>query len=298
VIDADDALHADLSPAFSDFAPPENGGATLHDALQIPLLPKVRPLGGTVAALGTLFCENFHHWLLDAVPKFGLLRETGCALEQVDTFLLPRGATQTWHRQVFERLGIAVSKVRYTDRTTHLRVDRLVVPSYSEPGRDPERFDYTPEGLAFVRGLFLAGETRRTGAYPKKILVSRERATCRRWLGGAEDRARLGREGFITVRLEEHSLAEQAAMFQAARVIVMPAGGGLANLAFCEPGARVVELFSPAYLPTFSLALAGARELDYCALVGKSPPGAAGHSDAGGREDIDVPVERILEYVS
>lgn len=290
VIDADDALHGDLSPSFEDVT--TGGGRRRHDGRRQPWLPRVRTEAGVVAVASTLFCENFHHWLLDAVPKFGLLREAGWELGRIDRFILPAGAQQAWHRETLARLGVPLAKVLWTTSQTHVEAERLIVPSYAEPGREPERYDYTPEGLALVRGLFLEAAPARSD-WPDKIVVSRELASARRWRAGDVGHERLRREGFTVVVLERHSLAEQAGLFAHARQIVMPTGGGLANLAFCSPGTRVVELFDPGYVPTFSAVLGGALGLDYVGLVGV-PAGAATHGDAGAATDIDVPVERVL----
>ena len=294
VIDADDALHGDLSPSFDQFA--AEHVSRRHDGRRQPWLPRVRTEPGVVAVASTLFCENFHHWLLDAVPKFGLLREAGWELDRIDRFILPAGARQAWHRETLARLGVPLAKVLWTTSRTHLEAERLIVPSYAEPGREPERYDYTPEGLALVRGLFLGAAPARTD-WPDKIVVSRELAATRRWRAGEAGHERLRRAGFTVVRLERHSLAEQAGFFAHAHQIVMPTGGGLANLAFCSPGTRVVELFDPGYVPTFSAVLGGALGLDYIGLVGVSD-GAATHGDAGAAADIDVPVERILDFLS
>jgi hypothetical protein len=285
IISPDDALHADLSPALDDTA-------SQHDALLQPLLPRVRPVRGTIASLGTLYCENFHHWLLDAVPKLSLLRDSGWTDEAIAGYLLPATACRPWHQEVLARLDIPTEKIIRSDARTHVQADRLLVPSASEPGREPERFAYTPEGLAFVRGLFADAMVAR-GDWPEKIVVSRELATSRRWTAGDAGHARLQREGFVKVLLERHTLAEQAALFAHARQIVMPTGGGLANLAFCAPGTQVVELFDPAYLPTFSFVLSSALDLAYTALVGDAPTPVS-HSDAGSARDIAVPAERTL----
>lgn len=297
VVDAEDALHCDLSPCFGDFDAGRNGRRRPHDALRQPFLPRLGRVSGNVAAMGTLFCENFHHWLLDTVPKFGLLRDSGWSFDRVDAFLLPTGARRRWHLETLRRLNIPERKIGWTNQRTHVEAARLLVPSYSEPGREPEKYDYTREGLGFVRELFLLRGARRTDL-PGSIVVSREHTCARRWRAGDAGHARLERAGFVKVCLERHTLDEQAALFAHARRIVMPTGGGLANLAFCSPGARVIELFSPAYLPTFSLALAGALELDYRAVVGEDIPGVGGHSDSGGAEDITVPVERVLDQLS
>ena len=67
--------------------------------------------------------------------------------------------------------------------------------------------------------------------------------------------------------LEELSWAEQIAVFRAVRVVVAPHGAGLANLVFCAPGTRVVELINRAYFNPVFWRLAALRRLDYRAVV-------------------------------
>ena len=62
---------------------------------------------------------------------------------------------------------------------------------------------------------------------------------------------RLERHGFESVRCETLTVAEQAARFAAAEVVVGPHGAGFTNLAFCRPGTRVVELFDAHMEPCF-----------------------------------------------
>jgi hypothetical protein len=178
---------------------------------------------------------------------------------------------------------------------SHLLPDTLIVPSYSEPGRQPEFFNYTPEGLQFVRSLFLDGKTK-SPIDADKIVISREKACTRRLISGDRIHERLRRHGFVKVCLEEFSVAQQAALFQQARVVVMPTGGGLANIVFANPETRVVELFNPAYLPTFCLPLCEALALEYVALVGEDTIGAGGHSDSGAAADIKISEEKLFEW--
>lgn len=296
VIDASDTLHGDLSPCFEHFAPDSRDRR--HDGLRQPWLPRLSRVPGTVAVLNTLSCENFHHWLLDTTPKFGLLREAGWTWDRIDWFTLPASARRRWHRETLQRLGIPEEKILWTTARTHLQAERLLVPSYAEPGRDPEKYDYTPEGLSFVRKIFAESDNAMPrDHWPGKIVISRERTTARRWLAGEGGHRALAQRGFVKIILEEHSLAEQAALFRRARTIVMPTGGGLANLVHCSAGVRVIELFSPAYVPTFSVGLCAALGLEYRALVGAAGARGVAHSDRGGAEDIDVPLERLLPHL-
>lgn len=290
VIDRDDALHHDLSPAWTDYS------GERHEVLQRLRLPALQIMRGTAVMLGTPFCANFHHWLLDTLPRFGLLQEAGWPPEAIDHVVLPPDTQQRWHSEALKMLGIEPRQVRRLGAADHVQFDRVVAPSYSEPGREPERYDYTPEGLRFVRDLVATRAAGAAGCGPR-VVVSREKAAARRLSNGDAIHAELERNGFRKVLLEEMSMAEQAACFGAAEVVVFPTGGNLANLVFCQPGTRVIELFSPAYLPTFSHVLAGALQLDYVALVAPDSKGKAEHHDSGATDDIGVTVERIRAFL-
>jgi capsular polysaccharide biosynthesis protein len=293
IINSKDYLHTDISPDLADLSL-ERPDPKRHDAVLQPFLPKVKHVSGNIAALNTLQFANFHHWLLDCIPKFGLIKKAGIDFSSIDYFILPRPFFQ-WHREVLEYLNIPLNKIISSTDKLHIRADNLIAPSFSEPSRQPHRYNYTIEGLMFVRDLLLS-RSAPSCQYPERIIISRERTKCRRLIDGNQIASRLELYGFKKVFLEDHTLAEQARIFNSAKTIIMPTGGGLANLAFCQPGTKVIELFSPFYLPTFSLPLTNSLELDYIALVGESREKKAKHSDLGASYDIKVSLERILEY--
>jgi capsular polysaccharide biosynthesis protein len=293
IINAQDGLHRDLSPSFADVA----GISSLrtHDGFEQPFLPRLVEVQGTVGVANTLFAHNFHHWLLDCVPRFGLLQAAGWDLSCIDSFILPNPLSR-WHREVLERLSIPIAKVVGSHSQLHLRAEKLLVPSFSEPSRQPELYNYTPEGIAFVRRLFLT-EVEKHEHLPKRIVVSREKASSRCLLQGDLLCDLLAPFGFTKVLLEDFSLADQARLFHSATTIIMPTGGGLANLAFCKPGTQVVELFDPAYLPTFSMVLSQEVGLEYHALVGLNHTNAKGHSDHGGQNDMCFDLVNLADYI-
>jgi capsular polysaccharide biosynthesis protein len=68
----------------------------------------------------------------------------------------------------------------------------------------------------------------------------------------------------------EMCIAEQVAAFQAANLIIAPAGAGVANILFCRPGARLIvlnqdKLVNPGY---FSL-LAQSLGVGFCSVAGR-----------------------------
>jgi hypothetical protein len=295
VITPDDRILHDLSPTFGDFLAP-TPKPSRHDALFRFKLPPLERISGRVAAINTYGHDNFHHWLLDSLPAFGQLREAGVGFAGVDAFLL-QTRVKAFHVESLERLGIRKSKVITVSSSRHLRPDCLLVPTFSEPGRQPDLYDYTPQGIALVRELFLDGRTPSPVNAPK-ILISREKTTTRRLVDGERIHERLRKEGFVKVCLEDFTVAQQAAVFRQARTVIMPTGGGLANVVFCEPGARLIEIFSPAYLPTFCLPLTQALGVEYVALVGDATAKTLEHSDVGNRLDIRLGEERLLEFAA
>jgi capsular polysaccharide biosynthesis protein len=58
----------------------------------------------------------------------------------------------------------------------------------------------------------------------------------------------LSKRGFAMVDPGQLSVQEQIDHFAAARVVVAPHGAALANLVFCRPGVRVLELFAPGFV--------------------------------------------------
>lgn len=295
VIGSDDTLLADVSPSVENFGP-EALSLGRHEARERLSVPPATRLAGRTLAIHSFGHDNFHHWLLDSLPSFGEAVAAGFDPASFDRVVLHNNRPR-YLVESLRLLGLDPSKILVQSPETHFICDELVAPSYSEPGRLPERFDYTPEGLRFVRELFFSGNVA-SPVRSDRIVVSREKAKTRRVTDGEVFHATLGKAGFAKVCLEDYTVQQQAALFRQAKVVVMPTGGGIANMAFCEPGARVIELFDPAYLPTFSLTLTTTLGLDWVALVGVPTVEAGGHSDIGNNADIAISAARVLEHAA
>ena len=61
---------------------------------------------------------------------------------------------------------------------------------------------------------------------------------------------------------------------------------------------KLIELFSPAYLPTFCLPLTQALGVEYVALVGDVTGRNLEHSDVGNRLDIRLGEEKLLGFAA
>jgi Glycosyltransferase 61 len=285
IISDDDELFFDLSPS-----PIDRGSfhidTSIHDAFCRVKIPRMKYLDKTIATINTLFCSNFHHWLIDTLPKIGLMLEAGIDLASIDYFIFDYKNTP-YQNEALEKLNIPLEKVLPSHKGMHIQAKNLIVPSYAEPGGLPEIYSYTPQGIKFVRQLFLTADNS-TGGAGKRVLVSRRKAKVRRLTCEDEVLDVLQQKyGFTSVALEDFSVTEQAQIFHNADIVIFPHGGGLANCFFCREGAKIVEVFMPKYLPTFMMPLSHDLGLKYYALVG----------DPSDDDDIHINPSRIIDLI-
>lgn len=245
-----------------DVAPDFGKPFDQHWLLQRAWVPPPHQLpGGLVAVAVSHLGRTYAHWLLDELPRLLVLHADG---DLARTAVVLAHAVPALTKVAHRRLGIE-RQVVAGGRSTHFATGPLLVPSYVGRSGFPR-----PEGVAALRD-FAAGLGRLARGRGERIYVSRAGARRRRVLGEEALRAELEARGFVTVRLEDCEWAEQIAIFQEAKEVVAPHGAGLANLVFCAPGTRVVELFARDYVNPCYWRLAALGGLDYRAVVA---PGA------------------------
>ncbi len=79
---------------------------------------------------------------------------------------------------------------------------------------------------------------------PERMFISRRDSNKRPLINEAKIESRALAAGFQPIVMSEHSAENQMRLFANAKVIIAPHGAALANLAFCKPGTRVVEMFN------------------------------------------------------
>lgn len=265
------SLARDVSP---DFGKPFGE----HWLLTYRKISPPRPLPGETTVIATALGAGYGHWLLDELPRL---------------LALPRHATGTLlahASQPFSRAALALrgwsGPVIDAEREAHFACEELVVPSLEGTVVTPTRAalallaDFTPPLLTPDRFL---GE---------RVYLSREGARRRRVLNEGELWATLQPAGFVKVRLEDLTWPQQINAFRHAKVIVAPHGAGLANLAFCAPGTRVIELFNRSYVHGCFWRLAALQGLDYRPIV-PTGPDPLSQASAHNRLDLVADVAQV-----
>jgi capsular polysaccharide biosynthesis protein len=103
--------------------------------------------------------------------------------------------------------------------------------------------------------------------------------------------------GFDVIDPGELSFREQVELFSQASVVIAPHGAALANLVFCRPATRILEIFSPRYVSICYWPLACINNLAYYYLIGSGRVPASGNEPLAVYDDIRIDPETVKPLV-
>lgn len=210
-----------------------------HPIYLRPRLPAPEHFSGTLVSLATRgSTANYYHFLMDVLPRLGVLQETMPGVVPDGYFVNTRTGYQ---KQLLALAGLTDIPVLEPSKHSAVRADRLLVPCIPNP--DLMAPTWTTQ---WVKSRLPASSA---AGLPTRLYVTR---------GSARNTRRLANEdalwpllearGFTRLDPGKHTVQEQIDLFSAASVVVAPHGAALANLVFCNPGVRVLELFAPRYV--------------------------------------------------
>ncbi|MCS7188988.1 MAG: glycosyltransferase family 61 protein [Bacteroidia bacterium] len=178
--------------------------------------------------------NNYTHWFADCLPRLlSVERYTELPI------LLPE-EYQPFTRESLRALG--VKKLIPLKRNLLYSVRRLVLPHM--PALDSLANSYAQ--LQYFRQVFLS----QWGGTPqgKRIYLSREKATRRKVVNEGEILPILEKYGFMVIRAEEFSFAEQVRIFSQANVLLALHGSGHMNLLWMPSGSKIIEVLSESHV--------------------------------------------------
>jgi hypothetical protein len=274
-----------FTPGFVDFDNEEllaREGA-LHPARRIR-----RP----VLVLCHAYHRNYAHWLFDCLPWLTPwlrdLRDNRLAI------LLPP-LLGSWQRSTLDLLGVPGSAVIEAREKSLLCADMIVPGMIVEHSEEcpPTELGTATAGLKptppwwprawptfvdppFVEtiGTLRAAACLLAGAdRPDRIYVSRRGLESFRTMQNEHEvEAALARIGFAIVHPQDHSFADQVAMFSRARIVVGPHGAGLTNTAFAPKGCLVIDILPDSWSTSWMFRLTQRFEHHYLPIMYPSDP--------------------------
>lgn len=181
------------------------------------------------------FMFNYYHWVTDCLPQVRYFLLSG-----IDARLLFPDKLARWQTEYLSALGISDGEFDCLSNTDGIEVDSLFISNWHKPS------DISPprtSDLGWIRKNILSSRRRRRRTlsnFPSFIFINRE---------DSEKGSRIANEtevekallslGFKSVSLAKHSVADQAAIFNTAKVIVSSHGAGLTNLLFSDSSITV-----------------------------------------------------------
>lgn len=204
----------------------ENAGPIQH----VP----ARADGRKYVLLKQTWDRNYGHWIIDALPKVGLL-EGHLDLDECVFVVNPKQEGQL-RRVVLDALalaGVPADQVEFMDLSTH-RFEQLVVLGIisAQP---------TVKAPFAIRYLERLADQVPIGG-DQRLYVSRNNGTRRRLLNEEAVTDLVTAAGYRVVHPDKFSLQEQITLFRGARHVIGNLGAGLSNLAFSPMGVSVLAL--------------------------------------------------------
>ena len=231
---------------------------------------------------------NIYHWMIDALPMLKLA-DAVRPLDQIDHFLV-KGKDNGFRLKSLTMLGIDPRKIHFfPDQLIHAQADELIAGAHPR-GR---LSNITPDWVIdFHRENYLTRVDRLPGDWPEKIYVSRRDSKLRSVENEQELSDALRKRGFTEVVLSDYGYDAKIALFSHAREIVSMSGAGLAFLMYCQPGARVLEMFPAGFVHYANCVIATQVGLDYRYLIFGDEQTGKGDYQAQ-REHLRVDVSQV-----
>lgn len=258
IIDRNNLLAPD--PSYHHVTINKFGDPADNDVFKIRFFHKPVRYKGTVFSMlsGAGAATNYGHWLIDAIPRIGLLKKSGL-FDQVDWFLVPSDKYD-YHIDSLAALGAPRVKLIPSRSVNHIQADRIIAASA------PRYIGHFPEWAGhFLRDSYY--EAIKPVKYPSRVYIRRSDSAIRRILNEDEIVTALSRYSFIDYELSRLSFAEKVNLFRSAEIVVSATGAGLSNLVFCKPGTIALEIFHAKFMSTMFADIATRMGLDYHYII-------------------------------
>lgn len=253
-------------------------------------LKKPTKYKGTVFSLlgGGAARSYYYHWMIDAIAKLGLLKESG-RFDEVDYFLVPAYNTR-YHKEYLDHFGITEDKIIVDPLEFHIQADCLMATSFVQI-----EFHHPKWAVDFLYNSFVNKKNRRK--QNKLIYIPRgDSAVNRKVLNERELIDALRAYGFEIHYLADMSVQDEAILLNSARMVVGMQGSGFANLVFCEPGTKVLEIFPETYVRHIDYDICNKRGLEFHYLICPSDSVATDTLE-GQKINVIADVSRIVATI-
>ena len=203
---------------------------------------KKKIIGKVLSILQGASGNNYTHWMFDMLPKIKLCSEH-YSLNDINYFYTPN--LTDFQKDTLSVLAINENRIINSKKFRHVQADELLVvdhPNYYK-GYILKQNKFQPTWvIKWLRDTYLTHEKKFN--VNKKIFIDRTDSTSKHCQIQNESEVSnfLKNKGFSKYQLTKLSFFEQVYLFRNAEVIVGAHGAAFANLVFCKPKTKVIEI--------------------------------------------------------
>lgn len=245
--------------------------------------------------------NNYWHWLFDVLPRLGLCKNY-IKLEDINYFLLPN-LVRKFQKETLDCLNIPTSKRLSSEKFRHIKANKLIVtdhPFVVSGDATRDMMDMPKWISQWLKDNFLKENSNIKKQSIKKIYIDRSddrsnKSPLRLIANENEVKKYLLKNNFVPIKLHETKFTDQVQFFNNAECIVGLHGGGFANLVFCKPETKIIELKSThAGIPIENLAKK--NNLNYHSItIDATPVHEYGFPNQQG--SIEIPINKLSKIL-
>jgi hypothetical protein len=226
--------------------------------------PAITRVEGSVLTLTSRWQNNYYHWLLDVMPRLHVAKLASVRFDHLYV-----ACNTAFQRECLAILEVSQSRIINAGDSLAIEAsNEIIVPSFLDTF-----FQGIPQwGVDFVRNSLgrCVGEVEQTVVNTSngRVYLSRSNAKRRRVANEAELIQKLSSRDFAIIDADTKTVKEQIQIMRDASLVVSPHGAALANILFCRPNTKILEIMPNKYIPGCFYDLANRCGVSYQAYFG------------------------------
>lgn len=180
---------------------------------------------------------SYYHWTYETLPKLIYLSNHKKEIKADKIYFHYGWLGHPYQRQALRNLGFKYWQILDASIIKSLMAKEILVVKLKN-----RRLEPSIELCQTIKSTFIKRPTTRPF---RKIYLTRDHVqTGRKVINEFQLRDLLESYGFETVIADKLNLKTQTKLFNESKYIISPHGAALANIVFCEAGAKIIELFN------------------------------------------------------
>ena len=183
----------------------------------------------------------------DVLPRLYLLKRSKSFNSEIDYYLFP-SLEKKFQNETLDILNIPKEKRLSSKIVRHLFSDQIIATSHPYALQNKPLYDSLkmPAWIfKYLREIFFekVNINLNNKILPKKIYINRKDSLVPRYIINEKEVSNcLNEKGFSSFTLSDLSFVEQVQLFYNADYVVGLHGAGFANIIFCKPNTKILEL--------------------------------------------------------